>query len=286
MDDDQNGDDRQARRVALTELAAAALDAAGVPVSLARPLVRAVVGSSPEERVEKADAQLARDRSHLVPELAESIDVMKAEVESLRNQLGALHRQEQSRRFDSVASELRRLVSEGKVSAADISDDTALQEALLETIRRSLDAVDPSAVPFLVRLAAIRRGPPDFTFRSLARAVSDMNSAEVLALSRLACFIAPHPPLPDCPRDFVRVIVSTINGLTDQETTRTTITTGGHNLQFDLVPPDVLVSIAARMEVHGAAGRPSGVTFDTNPTDVLVIGEHGARTLRAIGALF
>lgn len=277
MDDDEELSAARALGQRVVAAAFGVVDAVvGVPVVATGQLL---IGPSPEARVEAADAELVVERAHQLPHLASRVDAIDSSLQVLANRIADLYERDKTARLRALSLELRRLVEDGTVSSEEINEETTLQHALLESIRRSIDAISPRAIPFLVRLAATRPGAPDRPFRSLARAVADMSEREVEALVRLAKLLATYPPANANGRSSgLRVMAPPL----EDDGTRVQVLCGGRVGLEDLGPRDELVATAATLLAHGAAGQASGLEPALDAS-ILAIGGEWALALQAIG---
>jgi len=77
-------------------------------------------------------------------------------------------------------------LAEAGVGFDDLEDDDEFRDVIYQTVRAGLEALDPSVVPFLGRLAAWYRGRPlDPFFRGAVRTLRDLTGTELTELKRM-----------------------------------------------------------------------------------------------------
>ena len=199
------GDDNEGKIARLLRVAAAGAltgGVAGAPAGVESALAGAVGGSivavgtelhsqnAPDERVARASAVEVEAASLRVAEMAVRLDAVTNVAAQLVAALGELRAERVEQRTESYAKTLLALVQAGHVHPDDFEREET-REALVDTLRASVESLSAEAVPMLARLSA---RPIDHFTRGVCRLLVELDAGEVAELRELITPVAQALP--------------------------------------------------------------------------------------------
>ena len=189
---DSVGNDAAARFGAVAADVADAVADAVVGVA-ARPIVtaaKALVGSSPDERLAEARTSETELASMRLPALVERVARLELAHVGAGEQLTRLARQVGEAMMEpsfDLLEEILRLVRRRGLSWEEVQESDRFRGATIAAFKKVMLAADPAAVPVFARLTLTYRDRPmDEHFRALARLLVDAGTDLITALHDLA----------------------------------------------------------------------------------------------------